>query len=925
MKRSLLLFAFFAFAIINAGAQVIDVTVETIYTDDGNVVGYPTGYSTYQIWANCTNPNDRVASISGNDDAPLILTLDGAGIWNHPLGGVVGNFASCNTIGTIPVVGYDSYVTLDYTCNDGSTNTVYSVEDVAQPWKTQLFNTSPLGATSMTLNTSIGGGWFGIPSIADPDNDQTRAGDDLRVLIAQITTDGNICGIFNIQCFPDYDDLNDEYILQTGFQFGTTDCGTPGCTDPTALNYNDLAEFENGLCLYECAIDYEEVTLVDPTCSYNSDGSIYFVGNGAQDYIRYYFNGEILGENGLSPELIEGLGNGIYTVTIEDTRFDNESFNPGGMYGTCAVDQDVELFTPEIVLDDLSYNDVTCAQDADACASFDIAEGGTGDLTFMIYDGNDEAVLDGQGNVLELASASYCGLNGGTYYFLATDENGCEATSATFDIFEPGEVALFEGAELPASCFNSADGQQVLTFTGGTGDIDFDLDGDDVYDIEGSDFNVVLDGLTPGTYMIYAMDDNGCIGELQFELAGGPEIMVSSDVTMPLCNGDANGSFTLSAEGGTGDFMYSFDGITYGTDPTMMDVAANTYTVYVMDENECVAEAEVLVQQPDVLNAGADATDILCNGESNGTIMINAEGGSDPYAFSLDGEGYLPNPMFTGLGGGSYTIYVIDANGCSFTAEDAAVIEEPAALGGTASATDALCNGDDNGSITVSATGGTSPFQYSTGGAFSSANPITGLGADTYTVTIMDNSGCEFVISNVSVDEPAALQIQNLSNDNINSDPGGNTSYNVVGGTSPYEYSWVDSDGNIVTTNEDLPDLTNATDADTYTLTVTDANGCEVTQSITITGLNELGQTYTINVYPNPGNGMFLVNMEGLAGAKTTYTVSDQAGRVVVAKELGNVAGTRTEQMDLTFCASGVYYMTFVIGDQTQTLKLIIQ
>ncbi|MFM9985274.1 MAG: T9SS type A sorting domain-containing protein [Flavobacteriales bacterium] len=925
MKRSLLLFALFAFGILNAGAQVIDVSVETVYTDDASITGYPTGYSTYRIWANCTNPNDRVASISGNDDAPLILTLDGAGIWNHPLGGVVGNFASCNTINTIPVVGYDSYVTLDYTCNDGSTNTVYSVEDVAQPWKTQLFNTSPLGGASMTLNTSIGGGWFGIPSVVDPDNDQTRAGDDLKVLIAQITTDGNICGIFNIQCFPDYDDLNDEYILQTGFQFGSTDCGVPGCTDQTALNYNALAEFENGLCLYECAIDFEEITLVDPTCSYNMDGSVYFVGNGAQDYIRYYYNGDLLGENGLSPQIVEGLGNGIYSVTIEDTRFDNESFNPGGFFGTCSVTQDVELFTPEIFMDGITSSDVSCAQDANGCASLEIAEGGTGDLTFMIHDDNDEPVLDGEGNVLELAGPSYCGLYGGTFTFVATDENGCEASSSSFDIFEPGEIALFEGAELAASCFNSADGQQVLTFTGGTGDIDFDLDGDDVYDIEGGDFNLILDALTPGAYTVYAADENGCIGELAFEVAGGPAITTGSEVAMPLCNGDSNGSITLTASGGTGDFTYSFDGVTYTTDPTMMDVAADTYMAYAMDENECVAEFEVLVQQPDVLNATASGDDILCNGETNGTVTISAEGGTEPYAFSLDGVDYLPNPMFTGLGADTYDAYVTDSNGCEFTLSGAAVVSEPEALGGSAAAADVLCNGDNNGSITVNAVGGTSPYQYSTGGAFSSANPITGLDANTYTVTVMDNSGCEFVISNVAVDEPAEIQIQNLSNDNINSDPGGNTPYDVIGGVQPYDYSWEDSDGNVVTTSEDLPDFTSASDAGTYTLTITDANGCEVSQSITITGVNELGIAYEINIYPNPSNGLFIVNLNGLGGSKTTYTVSDQAGRIVTAKELGNVAGSRTENVDLTFCAAGIYYMTFVIGDQTQSAKLIIE
>jgi hypothetical protein len=225
----------------------------------------------------------------------------------------------------------------------------------------------------------------------------------------------------------------------------------------------------------------------------------------------------------------------------------------------------------------------------------------------------------------------------------------------------------------------------------------------------------------------------------------------------------------------------------------------------------------------------------------------------------------------------------------------------------------------------VSVTGGTMPYQYSTGGFFNSANPITDLNADTYTVTVMDNSGCEFVISDIVVEEPTAIQIQNLSNDNINTDPGGNTPYDVVGGVEPYQYSWEDADGNVITTSEDLPDFTDAGDQGTYTVTVTDANGCEVSQSITITGLNELGEVFTVDIYPNPSNGLFIVNMKGLGGAKTTYTISDQSGRIVTSKELGNVAGSRTENIDLTFCSAGIYYMTFVIGDQTQTAKVIIQ
>ncbi len=922
MKRILLLCAAFIGSISSSFSQVTSISVEEFYTDDASVTGYPADHTTYRIYANCTNEEDRVTSISGNDDAPLILTVSG-GLWNHPAGNVVGNAVNCSLYGAIPAVEYDSYITLDYTCNDGSTNTIYSVEDVAQPWKTAVFNTSPYGAENTILNTSIGGGWFGLPDADDDANDNTRAGLDLKVLIAQITIPnaGSICGIFNLQCFPNYQSDDDDYIVQTGFQFGTIDCGIPGCTDDTALNFDPAAAFDNGLCLFECGLSITNVVVVQPTCSYEDDGSISFAGTGGQDFIEYSFDGNVLG---LSPEISENLMNGSYTISIRDTRFDNPNMNPDGMFGDCMVEQTIELNTEAIALNGATSTSVSCAGEGDGCAQLASADGGTGTLMFSLAYENDEPVLDGNGDALELDAPNYCGLDGDSYYFIAMDANGCTEVSELFEVIEPSSIVLLEGAELAASCFNSADGTQVFNFTGGSGTLSFELDGNGDYELEGGAFNVVLENLVPGDYTLYAIDENDCTGSQEFTIAGGPAIVIDADATGVLCNGDSNGSIVLNATGGSGEFTYSFDGDNYSSVNELNDVAAGPATVFVQDENGCIAEEEVMIDEPSELTAAAEATDILCAGDDNGSLIITATGGTELYAYSIDGIDYTPSPLFNDLAAGDYDIYVEDANGCTYSMTGAAAVTEPDPLTGVSVATGVTCNGDDDGEILVTALGGTAPYEYSTGGAPDDANPITGLDPDTYDVVITDANGCEYTVMNVEVTEPDPLVIDGLGPDPINNTPGGNTAYTVDGGTPPYGYEWI-YDGDVISTDQDLDDITDAADQGAYTLTVTDANGCEVSQTINITGVGELGQLYSISLYPNPSNGLFVLNIAGVQGEKMSYTISDEAGRIVTAKELGNVSGTRIETVDAAACAAGVYYITLQVGNNTHTSKLIIE
>ncbi|MBK6821430.1 MAG: SprB repeat-containing protein [Bacteroidetes bacterium] len=211
-------------------------------------------------------------------------------------------------------------------------------------------------------------------------------------------------------------------------------------------------------------------------------------------------------------------------------------------------------------------------------------------------------------------------------------------------------------------------------------------------------------------------------------------------------------------------------------------------------------------------------TDVLCNGGTTGTIDLTVSGGTLPYGYNWSNGSTTED--LTNLGVGTYTVTVTDGNGCTATLSIA--IAEPLALVLSETHTDVLCNGGTTGTIDLTVSGGTLPYGYNWSNGSTTKKPVR---CWHYTVTVTDGNGCTATLS-IAIAEPLAIVLSETHTDVLcNGGTTGTIDLTVSGGTLPYGYTW--SNGS---TTEDI----NSLGVGSYTVTVTDGNGCTATLSIAI-------------------------------------------------------------------------------------------
>jgi hypothetical protein len=303
------------------------------------------------------------------------------------------------------------------------------------------------------------------------------------------------------------------------------------------------------------------------------------------------------------------------------------------------------------------------------------------------------------------------------------------------------------------------------------------------------------------------------------------------------CAGATDGSITSTTTGGCLPYSYAWSN--GGSTANLSGLGAGTYTVTVTDQNGTAASATITLTGPAPLVTPLVAQtyiggwNVSCNGATDGSLFANTGGGTPAYSWSWSTG--ATTQMITGLGAGTYTVTVTDQNGCQNTVS--ATLSEPPVVANTISSAvfacgfNISCNGESDGSIDYTVTGGTPPYAFNwSNGA--TTEDVGGLTAGTYSVTATDRNGCS-ISSSITLTQPTAVTASISSgtyacgyNVSCNGATDGNATVNAAGGCAPYSYTWSTGSAN---------QTINGLAAVAVFVTVTDANGCQAFTSYELT------------------------------------------------------------------------------------------
>lgn len=421
---------------------------------------------------------------------------------------------------------------------------------------------------------------------------------------------------------------------------------------------------------------------------------------------------------------------------------------------------------------------------------------------------------------------SISNLIAGTYTVTITDANGC-STTITITITQPN--ALSASTTFNNTTCGNNNGSATVTANGGTGPYTYSW-------APSGATSAGVSNLPAGTYTVYVTDANNCsqTATVIINPSSGPTLNLLSQVNV-LCNGDNTGSANMNASGGTGPYTYSWNN--GQTNANATGLTANTYTCYVTDAANCTVQLTVTITQPAAISITTNSTQTTCTG-STGTASANASGGTPGYTYSWSNA--MTGQNISGLGAGTYTVYVTDANNCTQNQTVTVTSNNPVTL--TATATPTACS-SNTGTATANPANGTTPYTYSWSNGQTTQTAIA-LGAGTYTVTVTDANGCSQTqtVNVVPSSGPAAAAAASFTTITL----GGSSQLTAAGGGT---YSWYPSTGLSCVTCTNPVATPNQTT--TYCVIVTDANGCTDSACVTITVDIPCGTVELTKLIPN--------------------------------------------------------------------------
>lgn len=556
-----------------------------------------------------------------------------------------------------------------------------------------------------------------------------------------------------------------EYNLNSGtFQSSNIfDQLTPG-------NYVPMIRDANGFLKTAATISITEPTLL--TAGNNVMNDVVSVSvNGGTAFYEFSLDGT----NFQMSNVFMNVPNGAYDIVVRDAN--------GCLASTSAI-----VAVNSLVASATLTNDITCTNANDARIEINVAGG----MSPYLYS------LDGlpaqMSNIFENVWA-------GSHVVTIFDSEGFQVNTNQIVVTNPAPIV---------ASVSTMGNVITVAASGGTGVLR--------YSINGGAFqtNNMFTALMNGDYAVTVKDDNDCVVTENTTVAVNGVTISANLIQDNICFNENIGIIEAMGSGGVAPYQYQLNNGAFQMSNRFANLASGNYTVTTRDaENFTQTSGNINISQPSQINATAMGAGY--------DITVSANGGMAPLEYSLDGTTYQGSNIFRNNASGNYTTYTKDANGCVVTSN--ATINVPIlGLSGVLT-TPVRCNGEDDGVVTLMASGGFAPFSYSLDGLiYQQSEVFSDLGAGNYTFYIKDAG--DFVETfDIELVEPDVLVLgtPTFANQTM--------TFNSSGGTGAYEYSY---NGGTYSTDNSIPNFETGTN---YIVVVRDANGCVKTGTFSLSAV----------------------------------------------------------------------------------------
>lgn len=537
------------------------------------------------------------------------------------------------------------------------------------------------------------------------------------------------------------------------------------------------------------------VAAVNPTCNGSTNGTITVTATGGNGALQYSNNA---GATWQASNVFSNLGAGFYNIWVKDAS-------------GCVViysGNSVVLTQPNPI--SIFVNKVDASCNGSSTGRIDIfAGGGSGNLTYSVNNG-----------ATYQPSSIFANLPAGNYNVMVKDANNCSYPFLGNPVVISQPAVVTASATVNnASCSSTTNGSVTVTANGGTSPYSYSLNNGPFFP------NSTFTNVAPGNYSILVSDVNGCTASTSATVATvytlTASVLSQTDVS---CHGGADGSVTVTSTGGVGTFQFSIDGgATWQPDSTFTGLSGGVYTITVKDFNGCTdGVTATIVERPELIATVSSIVNVNCFGASTGAIDINVTGGDGNYTYLWSNSSATQN--LTNVPAGNYSVQVTDGAGCT-AATSGTITQNNELVLSLEHQINVACYGDSTGGLDITVNGGVPAYTYSWSNT-ATGEDIYGVIAGNYSLSVTDFAGCS-VSAAYNITQPANLITVTTSVTGV-SCPGTNSATataSAVGGTPPYTYLW--------STAQQIPSISNLTEG-LYVVTVTDANGCSVVNSVLI-------------------------------------------------------------------------------------------